>query len=145
METQSIVVAVSSLSGVLLGGGLQFLFGQALESRKQLLLQRSQSYVDFLKAVAAAAQQNRSKETLAAAADAKTRICIYGSAAVIKELGKFSTIGANTVTPEGRTVIVNLVKAMRHDIGKTDHAVSVQDILDILFESGPSASATRAS
>jgi hypothetical protein len=144
MDAQSIVVAVSSLSGVLLGGGLQFLFGRALESRKQLLLQRGQSYVDFLKAVAAAAQQNRSKETLAAAADAKTRICIYGSAAVIKELGRFSTTGANTAAPEGRAVIVDLVKAMRRDIGKTDHAVSERDLLDILFGPEPPESSTRA-
>jgi len=139
VETQSIIVAISSLCGVLLGVGSQYFFGKALESRKQLLLQRSQSYVDFLKAVALVAHGGRSKENLAMAADAKTRICVYGSADVIKLLGEFTTIGSNTGSPVGRSKIVELVKEMRKDIGKADRSIAERDLLDILFGVGSHA------
>ena len=81
MELQSILLPVSSLFGVALGGSLQFFFGRALEARKQLTGQKSQSYVDYFKAV------------------------------------------------------VELLKTMRKDIGKTDRAVSDEALSRILFRS----------
>jgi hypothetical protein len=139
MEAQSIIIAVSSLSGALLAVGLQYLFGKALESRKQLLLQRSQSYVDFLKVVALVAQNGPSKENLAAAADAKTRICVYGSAEVIKSLSEFTATGSNTNSPIGRSKIIILVKEMRKNIGKIDRAIDEKELAVILFGVGPHA------
>lgn len=69
------LIAALSLAGVLIGAALQYAFGQRLEHRKQFGVQRSQAYTDFFRAMSALAQ-DRSKEQLALAADAKTRICI---------------------------------------------------------------------
>ena len=77
MQAQPIIVAIFSLCGVLLGGGLQYVFGRALESRKQLALQKSQAYVDYFRAVAVIAQSGRSRENLSMAADAKVNLHLW--------------------------------------------------------------------
>ncbi len=133
MEVQSIVVAGSSLCGVVVGVGLQYLFGRALETRKQMALQRSLAYVDYFRAVATIAQNGRSKETLSIAADAKARICIYGSARVIERLWAFEATGANTVSEEGRSATVQLVTEMRADTVQDKHAISADNLQSILF------------
>lgn len=133
MQTQTILVAIFSLCGVALGAGLQFLFGRALETRRQFTLQRSQSYIDYFKVVALIAQNGRSKENLSMAADAKVRICIYASAAVIKRLSEFEVSGANTGAQEGRAIMLRLLDEMRRDVGKDDHAVSETSLQDVLF------------
>jgi hypothetical protein len=62
MDFQPILLPTSSLCGVALGGGLQFIFGGRLEARKQLTVQKSQSYVDFFKSVASLATgENRKR------------------------------------------------------------------------------------
>jgi len=133
MQAQTIIVAIFSLCGVLLGGGLQYLFGRALESRRQLTLQRSQAYVDYFKAVALIAQNGRSKDNLSMAADAKVRICIYGSGKVIKHLSDFEATGANTKSLEGQAVIVGLLAEMRKDIAKDSNAIGEPELQSILF------------
>lgn len=133
MEIQSLLLPIFSLSGVIVGGGLQYLFGRALESRKQLTLQRSQSYVDYFKAVALLAHGDKIKETNSLAADAKTRICLYGSPDVIGHLKKFEEAGAITSSPEAQIVIVGLLKAMRRDVGKDNQMPDDEVLRRVLF------------
>ena len=135
MEFQSILLPICSVGGVVIGGGLQFLFGRALESRKQLTLQKSQSYVDYFKVVALLAQGGERKDNLSMAADAKVRICIYGAPEVIEQLRRFEDVGATINTPEAQAVIIDLLKAMRRDIGKDDRALGGDVLQRILFGS----------
>lgn len=86
------------LIGVIIGASLQYLFSRSGERRKQLEASRGQAYVDYLRSVAQIAQVARSdskkrSELLAAAADAKTRICVYGGASVITKLAAFEKGG----------------------------------------------------
>ena len=76
MDAQTILLPVFSLCGVAIGAGLQYLFGRSLEARKQLTLQKSQSYIDYFKAMAALAQTTGQKDGKVLAADAKVRICL---------------------------------------------------------------------
>ena len=78
MHTATAVDAILPLVGVLIGAGLQYFFGRTLELQKQLALQKVQAYADFFRAMSASATQGQTMETLALAADAKTRACIYG-------------------------------------------------------------------
>jgi hypothetical protein len=50
---QPLLIAVLPVAGVLMGAALQFFFGRSLEARKQLTVQRADSYIDFFRAVAA--------------------------------------------------------------------------------------------
>ena len=135
MWNQILVTAFLSSVSVMLGAALQHYFGRTLESRKQLTLQRSQSYVDYFKAFASIAQYAGSKEILAAATDAKIRICIYGSPAVVKRLRDFELAGAALNSAESETLITLLLKEMRKDTGVNDSEISRDDFLPILFHS----------
>jgi len=129
---QALTIAALPLIGVLIGAALQYAFGQRLEARKQLGVQKAQAYIDFFRAVAALGQ-NRSKEQLALAADAKTRICIYGSTVVIKKLGDFERAGSTATQTAGQAALVELLEAMRGDVTSTGPSLQREDLMRILF------------
>jgi hypothetical protein len=132
---QALMVAALSLLSVLIGAALQYAFGQRLEARKQLSAQRAQAYIDFFRATAALGQ-GRTKEQLVLAADAKTRICIYGSATVVQRLGDFERTGATAANAAGQAALIALMGAMREDV--TDSGISLrrEDLIHILFGHG---------
>jgi hypothetical protein len=82
-----------------------------------LTLQKGQAYADYLKALATAATAPKSSTAVSLATDAKTRVCIYGSPAVIKALGAFEEAGARIIDEGSRRIVANLLAAMRADIG----------------------------
>jgi hypothetical protein len=133
MSDQPMIVATFSLIGVIVGGALQYIFSRALESRKQLALQRGQSYVDYFRAVALIAHNGRAKENLSLAADAKARICIYGSPGVVNQLHAFIIAGENTGETGGMRAAVELLKEMRTDIGKDNRTLAAETVQHILF------------
>ncbi len=79
------LTALLTLLSVVVGASLQYVLSKSGERRKQLEALRSQAYVDYLRAVAqakyAGADQSKRSEILAAAADAKARLCVYGERA----------------------------------------------------------------
>lgn len=133
MQSMAGFAAIVPLVGILIGTALGYFSGRLLETQKQLTLQKGQAYADYLKALATAATQSRSREILSLAADAKTRICIYGSRAVIRQLGIFEKSGAKIESAESRAVVSDLIKVMRRDMGVFGDAVSQTDLHDILF------------
>jgi hypothetical protein len=137
--TQALMVAALSLLSVLIGAALQYAFGQRLEARKQLSAQRAQAYIDFFRATAALGQ-GRSKEQLVLAADAKTRICIYGSATVVQRLGDFERTGATAANAGGQEALIALIAlmgAMREDVTNSGISLRQDDLIHILFGHGP--------
>ena len=72
-------------------------------------------------------------EVLAAAADARTRICVYGAASVIKSLAAFEKGGPVLDSPDSTTRFLELCNEMRsQNLGKAE-AVAVYDLSLILF------------
>jgi len=127
----------SSLIGVPVGGGLQYFFGRALESEKQFALQKAQAYSDFFQAVALSAQHQSSAELRSAIVDAKVRVCIYGSAQVIDCLSAFEKAGGSARRLPGRSAMLELLIAMRSDIGRR-RADAVREQMNIvLFGAAP--------
>jgi len=123
---------------VIIGVGLQYFFSKSGERRKQLEASRSEAYVDYLRSVAQIAKVGRSdskklSEVLAAAADAKTRICVYSAASVIKSLAAFEKGGPVLDSPDSTTRFLDLCNEMRsQNLGKAE-AVAVDDLSLILF------------
>jgi hypothetical protein len=128
----TLLTAILPLLGVLIGACLQYLFGRTLTDRKHLTLQKGQAYADYFGAMAMLSTQGRSKEALALATEAKTRICIYGSPSIIQQLGEFERAGAR-VTGGGQAVVTELLKAMRKDMGIARAMVQESDLRLILF------------
>lgn len=108
--------AVLSLLGVVVGVLLQYWTSRSAETRKQLQLLRSQSYVDYLRAVTKAAHAvsaDAGRLARAEAADAKARMCVYGTSRAISALARFEEAGPVLDTPSSKGVFAALVIAMR--------------------------------
>lgn len=112
---QALIVAALPLLGVLIGAALQYGFGQRLEGRKLLVAQKALAYSDFIRATAASGR-SRDADKLALIADAKTRICIYGSFEVVQNLSDFDKSGAIARQREGQDALAALFSAMRKDV-----------------------------
>jgi hypothetical protein len=108
--------AVLPLFGVVIGATMQYWLSRSAESRKQLQLLQSQCYVDYLRAVTKAAHANSQGDARLAnaeAADAKARLAVYGTPAVIAALARFEETGAVLDNPQTKAAFVALVAAMR--------------------------------
>jgi hypothetical protein len=123
----SLILAVASAFG---GAFIKHLLDRRAERRRQAQEVRFAAYVDFLKAVAGLAQE-RTRENLAQAADAKTRIAIYGSKSVAEQLSRFLAASGSLATGEGRDSLVPVVETMRREARCGD--LSRADIKNLLF------------
>lgn len=126
------LATVVPLAAVLIGAALGYASARLLEARKQLTLQKGQAYADYLKALAIAAT-DRWEAAVGQAADAKTRICIYGSPSVVRALSAFERAGAKVIGEAGRGAVAQLVMAMRTDVGVSRAQVDEGDLHMVLF------------
>lgn len=107
-----------TLVGVILGSVLTYLFTRSHENKKHLRLLQTESYADYLRCVAEAAHINLKTDEaklFSRAADAKTRICLYGSENVVTLLAAFERAGGMIGNEEQRPAFIRLVTAMRCD------------------------------
>ncbi|MDP1912484.1 hypothetical protein [Brevundimonas sp.] len=135
MSTSLALTAVLPLVGILIGAGLQYFFGRSLEARKHIQTQKGQAYADYFKAFSTIATVGRTKETLSAVLDAKTRICVYGSDEVVKRLAAFERSGATTNSGESHALVAALLSAMRQDVGASRSAANTRDVGVVVFGS----------
>jgi hypothetical protein len=108
--------AVLPLLGVVIGATLQYWTSRSAEAQRQLQLLRSQSYVDYLRAVTKAAHAtspDTGRLARAEAADAKARMSVYGTSRAIAALARFEEVGPVLDTPNAKGVFAALVTAMR--------------------------------
>ena len=132
MQLLSSFGAAVPLVAVLIGAVLGYLSGRLLETQKQLTLKKGEAYADYLKALATAAT-NGPAAAVGPAADAKTRICIYGSPSVVRALSAFERTGARVVGDEGQAAVTQLVRAMRADTGVAGSRIEEDHLQMVLF------------
>lgn len=111
-------IALFSFLGIVVGASLQYLFSRYLEERKHHRLLQTQAYADYLRGVSEAAHLSlavKEEQAFARIADAKTRICLYGSQEVVMSLAKFERSGGVINNEEQREAFVALIQAMRGD------------------------------
>jgi len=127
------LTAIIPIIGALIAGSLGYVSGRLLETRKQLNLQKGQAYADYMKALATSATDHVSSTAVALAIEAKTRVCIYGSAPVIRQLSAFEQAGAKIVDIESRRVVAHLLALMRDDMGVSGKPIDEVDLHYVLF------------
>lgn len=137
-EIATIITGTLPLVGVAIGAGLQYYFSRASEERKQKDLLRTQAYIDYLSSVSKFAQAaktnpNERYQLLAEAADAKTRICIYGSEEIIGLLANFERQGANLSTNESMQTFMSICSQMRSEGLDSSTSISTDDFEMVLF------------
>ncbi|HKC64885.1 MAG TPA: hypothetical protein VKB86_14680 [Pyrinomonadaceae bacterium] len=108
--------AIFTLLGIVVGAIVSFLLTRRHEYEKQKRLLVTQAYSDYLRAVADAAHLNLESnlaEIHARLADAKTRICLYGSQEVVTLLAAFEKEGGVIGNENQRHLFALLIFAMR--------------------------------
>lgn len=132
------LTAFLSFLGVVIGASLQYYFTRHIENQRHIRDLRSKAYMDYLLSVAEQAQfryTNNSPERIklnTKTADAKSRICLYGSSKVIQVFSEFQQLGAIMNTKEQRKAFTDMVQAMRSDSGAEPGVVS-DDLQNVLL------------
>jgi len=129
--------ALFSVIGLIIGAALQYMFTRHLDYQRHHRNLRTIAYTDYLKAISDSAhvvqrQSPEAREIVAKAADAKTRICLYGSKGVVTALAEFERTGAAMKTDAQVSAFSNLVSEMREDSGVKIQA-PINDLQTILF------------
>lgn len=137
MSTQFLTTLLPMV-GVIIGAGLQYFFSRSGERRKHLEALRSQAYVDYMRCVAQLAKVERGDikkraELLAEAADAKTRICMYGSTKVIRTLADFEKGGSVLNSPDSLERFLEICHEVRRQNFGEAGSIAPEDLRIILF------------
>ena len=140
MANITLTATVLPIIGIILGATLQYLYSKSTEIHKQHFLAKNQAYIDYLKCVselAKIAKSNNNKRKIdvsALLADAKMRICIYGSKKVVELLADFENSGAILNNQNTAKIFTQICNEMRNDnLGKYQKA-KADDLLTILFK-----------
>jgi hypothetical protein len=106
-----------TLVGLIIGAALQYHFNRAIELRRQVIVARTECYVDYIRCIA---QFHRVAENPAKLAkwnaqvlEARARICIYGSHEVIKALALFERSSDPVMSDAYVDNVLNVLTAMR--------------------------------
>jgi len=134
-----LLAALLPVLGIIIGATLQYLYSRSSEIHKQHYISKSQAYIDYLQCVAELAniakfQKNyKRNELLSKTADAKTRICIYGSKSVVEALANFEKSGARIDNHESAEKFLLVCQEMRKDgLGKKSES-TIKDLGFVLF------------
>lgn len=131
-------IAIISFFGVVIGASLQYVFTRYLENQRHYRNLRTQAYTDYLKGVCEQAQlvikpqSQVTREIFARTADAKARICLYGSTAAIQAFASFEKLGATMNSDQQRNAFTGMVSIMRNDSGSQSGA-RIEDLKIVLL------------
>jgi hypothetical protein len=113
--------AIFSFFGIIIGAALQYIFTRHLDNQKHRRETRTTAYTDYLKCVSEQAnlekqrQSQEGRELGAKTADAKCRICLYGSSSAVETFAEFERLGATMNTAEQCRSFTRMVAVMRKD------------------------------
>jgi hypothetical protein len=130
---------ISAVIGLALGAVLQYYFTRRLETLRHFQELRTAAYSEFIGAVAQSANASRQgdkslqDEALARATEAKIRILLYGSKAVVRKLGEFSRAQAAVDSEEVAPRFVALIQAIRADARVRPDEIADDSILASVF------------
>ncbi len=109
-------IAFFAFFGVIVGASLQYLFTRLLEERKHRQSLQTEAYTDYIRVVAEARHIDLHTERasiFARLADAKSRICLYGSPEVIARLAEFERKGGLIGNDDQCQAFMRVIEAMR--------------------------------
>ena len=139
----TVITALLSILGVVVGVVLQNHLAKENNEQKQLLESRNNAYVDFLEAVSlvVAAQRigkkERELEELAKLTNAKARICIFGEESVIRRLAAFWAAGASLETETEILAFTRFCLDIRKSLGLKDKEFLSGEVSQLLFDIKP--------
>ena len=145
MTGQLLIPVVSAIVAASVSVSVVFLTRRS-ETVKHLQSLKTAGYVDFIRGVAGVAVLQKGSiecredclkegEFVTLVADAKARIAIYGSNAVVTSMAQFLRGGAVLNTPERARAFTAICQQMRNDSRPRLAAVTDEDVYFLLFGS----------
>ena len=138
MSASVVIPAMMGLVGIMVGAWVQQFYSRRLDERRQLRELRARACIDFIKALSDLAHSNRLRrenpEATRDLSDAKARVAIYGSPAVVKAMAGFLR-EHQSVGPAAADALIRLATAMRHDTAKSNTSVNAADLRVLLLGS----------
>jgi hypothetical protein len=137
--------ATFSIIGLIIGASIQYFFTRHPDNQKHRRETRTTAYTDYLKCVSEQAnlgmprQSHEGRELGAKTADAKCRICLYGSPSAVEAFAEFERLGATMNTPEQCSAFTRMVAVMRKD-SISGRQVALGDLESVLLGAGRHAS-----
>ncbi len=134
-----IFASLVGLLGVATGAWLQAYLTKKNNQKSKLSELQNSAYADFLNAASSIAvaqrvgDRDRVTSELAALADAKARICIYGHSTVIHELAKFIRAGGTLQKESEILSFTRLCLRIRESAGMTNQSIPLTYISQLLF------------
>lgn len=128
--------SILPILGVLVGAFLTYALSRKKDREGQFSELRHEVYADYLKAVAAMAT-DRTPDSLKSLIDAKARLAIYGSNAVVEKLAAFEVAGASLVDVNSQSAWLELAEQMRFETGSVEKLKS-GTLASVLFGKTPS-------
>src|SRR4051812_45376374 len=118
----ALLSSVLTLVGLIVGATLQYRFNRAIEVRRQVIMARTECYVDYIRCVSQRAFQAndpaKAAKWNAQVLDARARICIYGSHDVIKALARVERRRDPELSDAYLEQILDVLAAMRANSGE---------------------------
>jgi len=129
--------AFFSFLGVILGATLQYYFSRHLDGLRVHREARTKAYTDYLHCVSEHANPDQMRssddhELGARTADAKCRICLYGSPEAIAAFAHFERLGATMRNQGQQAAFTQMVAVMRNDSTISSN-VAIVDLQTILL------------
>ena len=129
--------AIFSFFGIIVGASLQYFFTRHLDSLRAHREARTKAYTDYLRCVSEDAHPDQlhptdRHELRARTADAKCRICLYGSPEAIGAFAEFERQGATLKSPEQQSAFTRMVAVMRRDSTRST-GVAAGDLQAVLL------------
>lgn len=129
--------AIFSFIGIIVGASLQYFYSRHLEQQRHHRDLRSKAYTDYLKSVCDQANlahdrhSPEEREISAKTADAKCRICVYGSSDAIEAFARFERLGATMTSEVQCLAFARMVSIMRRD--SLSKGLAVLDDLQVVL------------
>ena len=133
-----ILAAGMPIVGILVGATIQSYYSKRSDTKKQALTFKSQAYVDYLMCVSESArighmENSQISNLYSKAANAKTRIAVFGSKDVAKNLAEFIELGESINSNESASAFIGLCQAMREDYLDIESAPDMDSIISVLI------------
>lgn len=136
MTFDPIIGAVIALSSGLAGAFFQALLGRRSEYIKAGRQARYDAYSDYFKGIAQISHFTDGQDKSAALmliANARGRIALYGSPAVVEAMSKVFDHGEDISSSTARSALTEMLAAMREDVLWIDSKVRGEQLVSIVF------------
>ncbi len=134
---EPLLIALVGFASALVGGAIQTWVARRFETHRFERQNRNDAYLTYLRGISELSHGAGENETIEAAlrtiAEARGRIALYGSRAVIEKMVRSFEHGEDIYSPEARTDLSEMIAAMRLDSIPGEREAAKDHLVTLVF------------